>query len=46
MKDAETEYLNWLVNDINVVPHKNYGMLFRELHRSEFYSGVPHDEDR
>lgn len=46
LKDAETEYLNWLVDRVNSVPHKNYGMLLRELFRWEFYSDVPHDEDR
>jgi hypothetical protein len=46
LKDAETEYLNWLVNRLNVVPHKNYGVLLRELHRWEFWSNVPYDEDR
>ena len=46
MKDVESEYLTWLVKQMNVVPHKNYGMLLRELYRWEFYSVVPHDEDR
>ena len=46
MNNAETDYLNWLVQRMNVVPHKNYGMLLRELYRWEFYSLVPHDEDR
>ncbi len=46
MKNEEAEYLNWLVARINVVPNKNFGVLLRELYRWEFYSGVPHDEDR
>jgi len=46
MKNDEAEYLTWLVKKMNVVPHKNYGMLLRELYRWEFWSNVPHDEDR
>lgn len=46
MDHEENEYLNWLVYRMNVVPHKNYGMLLRELYRWEFYSSVPNDEDR
>lgn len=46
MKDEEAEYLTWLVRRMNVVPHKNYGMLLRELYRKEFYSNIDHDEDR
>lgn len=46
MTDIETDYQNWLVHRMNVVPHKNYGMLLRELYRWEFWSDVPYDEDR
>lgn len=43
---VENDYLTWLVNRMNVVEGKNYGMLLRELYRVEFYSIIPYDEDR
>lgn len=46
MRNEEADYLTWLVRRMNVVPNKNFGMLLRELYRWEFYSAVPHDEDR
>lgn len=42
----ESDYRNWLVASMNVVPEKNYGPLLRELYRREFYSLVQYDEDR
>ncbi len=44
--NAENEYITWLVEEMNVVPYKNYGMLLRELYRYEFYGVVKYDEDR
>lgn len=44
--DAEKAYVGWLVNRMNVVDGKNYGMLLRELYRKEFYAVVKYDEDR
>lgn len=46
LTDIETDYQNWLVYRMNVVPYKNYGMLLRELYRWEFWSDIPYDEDR
>lgn len=43
---AENNYLTWLVQQMNVVDGKNYGMLLRELYRYEFYSVIKYDEDR
>lgn len=44
--NAENDYLTWLINRINVVEDRNYGMLLRELYRHEFYAIVKYDEDR
>ena len=39
-------YLQWLVDMMNVVENRNYGMLLRELHRIEFYEVNKYDRDR
>lgn len=44
--NAENAYVTWLVQRMNVVEGKNYGMLLRELYRKEFYAIVKYDEDR
>lgn len=44
--NAENAYVTWLVQRMNVVEEKNYGMLLRELYRKEFYAIVKYDEDR
>ena len=44
--NAENDYLTWLVNRINIVEDRNYGMLLRELYCKEFYAIVKYDEDR
>lgn len=43
---VEDDYLTWLVQRMNVVSDRNYGMLLRELYRREFYAIVKYDEDR
>lgn len=42
----EDKYIQWLVDQVNVIEGKNYGMLLRELYRVEFYSILKYDEDR
>ena len=42
----EEDYVTWLVDKMNIVSDRNYGMLLRELYRIEFYSIIPYDEDR
>ena len=44
--NAENAYVTWLVQRMNVIEEKNYGMLLRELYRKEFYAIVKYDEDR
>ena len=44
--NAEANYVTWLVQQMNIVEGKNYGMLLRELYRKEFYAIVKYDEDR
>ena len=44
--NAENAYVTWLVQKMNIVEGKNYGMLLRELYRKEFYAVVKYDEDR
>ena len=43
---AKMDYLAWLVNQMNVVEGRNYGMLLRELFRIEFYEVNKYDRDR
>jgi hypothetical protein len=44
--NAENEYITWLVNKMNIVDGRNYGMLLRELYRQDFYAIIKYDEDR
>ena len=43
---AKMDYLQWLVDMMNVVEDRNYGMLLRELFRIEFYEVNKYDRDR
>lgn len=43
---VKNDYLQWLVNTMNVIEDRNYGMLLRELFRIEFYEVNKYDRDR
>jgi len=45
--DVDQDYFHWLCEQICVEqPEKSYWLLAKDLHRSVFYSLVPHDENR
>lgn len=43
---VENEYLQWLIDRLNVVEDRDYTSLLRELYNYEFYAIVKYDEDR
>lgn len=42
----EERYLNWLIEQVCIGEYQNYKMLVRRLWAKEFYSLVPHDDNR
>lgn len=45
--DVEQDYFKWLCEQVDVdTEDRSYGLLAKDLHRTTFYSLVPHDENR
>lgn len=42
----EQQYVDWLISQICVGKHKHYKLLLKRLWDKEFYSLVPHDDNR